>query len=224
MSDQIDLVAEFREDQGKGASRRLRHQGKTPAILYGGGRPPRSITLQHNKLLRALEDESFYSSILNITVGDKNQEAILKDVQRHPAKNQIIHIDLQRIVAGEAIRMNVPLHFVGEDVAPGIKQDGGVMSRLINDVEVVCLPKNLPEFIEVDVSKMEMDDMLHLTDLVLPKGVEVPELEQGDEHDQPIVAISKPRAVVEETDEEEGAPVAAAVPTVSETEAPDEDS
>ena len=221
MSDAIDLVAEFREDQGKGASRRLRREGKVPAILYGGGRQPRSITLQHNKLLRALEDESFYSSVLDIKVGDKNQEAILKDVQRHPAKPVILHIDLQRIVAGEAIRMNVPIHFVGEDVAPGVKLQGGVMSRLMNDIEVTCLPKNLPEYLELDVSEMDMDDIMHLSDLKLPKGVEIPELAQGEGHDQPLVAISKPRSAVET--EDEGAPEAAEVPTVGDEAAADDD-
>ncbi|MEM7611556.1 MAG: 50S ribosomal protein L25/general stress protein Ctc [Pseudomonadota bacterium] len=213
MPDNIDLVAEFREDQGKGASRRLRKEGKVPAIIYGAGRPPRSISLQHNKLLRALQDESFYSSVLNIKVGDKNQEAILKDIQRHPAKPVVLHVDLQRIVAGEAIRMNVPLHFIGEDVAPGVKLEGGVISRLINDVEVTCLPKNLPEYLEVDVTELGMDDILHLSDIKVPKGVELPELAQGEGHDQPVVSISKPRAVVEETDDAEE--VSAEVPTIA---------
>ncbi len=199
MTDKIDLVAEFREDQGKGASRRLRKEGKVPAILYGAGRQPRSISLQHNKLQRALEDESFYSSVLNIMVGDKSQEAILKDLQRHPAKNQILHVDLQRIVAGEAIRMSVPLHFTGEDVAPGVKLQGGVVAHLINEVEVVCLPKDLPEYIEVDVSELDIDSIVHLSDIKLPKGVEVPQLAQGSDYDQPVVSISKPRAAVEAT-------------------------
>ncbi len=199
MADKIDLVAEFREDQGKGASRRLRKEGKVPAILYGAGRQPRSISLQHNKLQRALEDESFYSSVLNIMVGDKSQEAILKDLQRHPAKNQILHVDLQRIVAGETIRMSVPLHFTGEDVAPGVKLQGGVVAHLINEVEVVCLPKDLPEYIEVDVSELDIDSIVHLSEIKLPKGVEVPQLAQGSDYDQPVVSISKPRAAVEAT-------------------------
>ncbi|MEO0366932.1 MAG: 50S ribosomal protein L25/general stress protein Ctc [Pseudomonadota bacterium] len=203
MSDNTDLVAEFREDQGKGASRRLRKEGKVPAILYGAGRPPCAISLQHNKLLRALEDESFYSSVLNIQVGDKNQEAILKDLQRHPAKQQILHVDLQRIVAGEAIRMNVPLHFVGEDVAPGVKMQGGVVSHLINEVEVVCLPKHLPEYLEVDVSALDIDSIIHLSEVPLPKGVEIPSLAQGDDYDQPVVSISKPRGTLEAEEETE---------------------
>ena len=193
MTDKIDLVAEFREDQGKGASRRLRKDGKVPAILYGAGRAPRAISLQHNKLLRALEDESFYSSVLNIKVGDKEQPAILKDLQRHPAKHQILHVDLQRIVAGEQIRMNVPLHFIGEEIAPGVKLQGGVVSKLINEVSVICLPADLPEFIEVDVSAMNIEEILHLSDVKLPSGVEIPELAQGSDHDQPVVAISKTR-------------------------------
>lgn len=204
MSDKIDLVAEFREDQGKGASRRLRKEGKVPAILYGAGREPRAISLQHNKLIRALEDESFYSSVLNIMVGDKSQEAILKDLQRHPAKPQILHVDLQRIVAGEAIRMNVPLHFLGEDIAPGVKTQGGVVSKLINEVEIVCLPKDLPEYLEVDISEMEIDNILHLSNIPLPKGVEIPSLAQGDDYDQPVVSISKTRGSVEVDDDADG--------------------
>lgn len=225
MSDNTDLVAEFREDQGKGASRRLRKEGRVPAILYGGGREPRAISLQQNKLLRALQEESFYSSVLNIMVGDKNQEAILKDVQRHPAKPLILHVDLQRIVAGEEIRMNVPLHFIGEDIAPGVKQDGGVLSHLISDVEITCLPKNLPEYLEIDVSGMQMDDILHLTDIKLPEGVEMVDLSHGDEHDQdqPVAMVSKPRAIIEEDEGEEEAPSAAEVPTVSDTEEEDKD-
>ncbi len=226
MSDKVDLVADFREDQGKGASRRLRKEGKVPAILYGGGRKPRAISLQQNKLLRALQEESFYSSVLNVTVGDKNQEAILKDLQRHPAKNQILHVDLQRIVAGEVIRMNVPLHFIGEEIAPGVKTEGGIMSRLISDVEIICLPKDLPEYLEIDVSALNIDDMVHLTDIKLPEGVEMVELSHGDDgedHDQPVALVSKPRAIVEEDEEDTEAPTAAEVPTVSDTEEEEKD-
>lgn len=219
MSDDFDLIAEFREDQGKGASRRLRREGMVPAIIYGGGRPPRMLAFDHNKVLRQLENESFYSSILNIKVGKKSQPAVLKDIQRHPAKPLILHMDLQRIVAGEAIRMNVPLHFVGEEEAPGVKQDGGTMSRLMNDVEVACLPKNLPEYLEIDVSGMELNDMLHISDIPLPEGVEIPELAQGPEHDHVIVNVQLVRQEVIEEDEDEE--VSAEVPTVDEDEADD---
>jgi len=209
MAEEFDLIAEIREDSGKGASRRLRREGKVPAIIYGAGRPPRALVFDHNKVLKQLESESFYSSVLNVKVGEKSQAAILKDLQRHPAKQLILHMDLQRIVEDEEIRMNVPLHFIGEDVAPGVKQGGGNVSHLMTDVEVVCLPKNLPEYLEVDVSALELDQMLHLSDIKLPEGVEVPQLAQGPEHDQAIVSIhvikAAPVEEVEPTEEEAGA-------------------
>ncbi len=189
MSDEFDLIAELREDRGKGASRRLRHQGKVPAIIYGAGRPPRALSFDQNKVLKQLENESFYSSVLNIQVNDKSQAAILKDLQRHPAKQLIMHMDFQRIVEDEEIKMNVPLHFLGEDVAPGVKEGGGKVAHLINDVEVSCLPKNLPEYLEIDVAELGLDEMLHLSDIKLPKGVEIPQLAQGPEHDHAIVSI-----------------------------------
>ena len=202
MNDDFDLIAEIREDQGKGASRRLRHQKKVPAIIYGAGRPPRPLAFDHNKVLQQLENESFYSSILNIKVGEKSQAAILKDMQRHPAKNQIMHMDFQRIVEDEEIRMNVPLHFIGEDVAPGVKLGGGKVMHLMTDVEIVCLPRHLPEYINVDVSELELDVMLSLSDLELPEGVEMPALAQGPEADRPVVAIQIIKEVVIEEEEE----------------------
>lgn len=183
------LIAELRDDQGKGASRRLRRQGKVPAILYGGGRPPRALAFDHNKVLQQLDHEAFYSSILTIKVGDKSQAAILKDVQRHPARRQILHMDMQRIVETEKIRMHVPLHFVGDQVAPGVKLGGGSVSKLMTDVEVSCLPRDLPGYIEVDISHMELDDMLHLSDIELPEGVEILELQHGEGHDHAIVSV-----------------------------------
>ncbi len=203
MAEKFDLVAEYREDKGKGASRRLRREGKVPAIIYGAGRPPRSLSFDHNKVLRQLENESFYSSVLNIKVGDKSQAAIVKDIQRHPAKPIIMHIDLQRIVEGEVIKMNVPIHFVGGDVAVGVKEGGGSVSLLRTDVEVVCLPKDLPEYFEVDISGLELDEMLHLSDITVPEGVEIPELALGPEHDHPMVSIHVIKvAVIEEEVEE----------------------
>lgn len=205
MSDDFDLIAELREDQGKGASRRLRHEGKVPAIIYGAGRPPRSLQFDQNKVLHQLDNESFYSSVLNIKVGDKSQAAILKDLQRHPAKPIIMHMDFQRIVDDVEIKMNVPLHFIGEEIAPGVKQGGGSVSRLMNDVEVECLPKYLPEYLEVDISELELDAMLHLSDIKLPEGVEIPELAQGEQHDQAIVSIHVIKAAPIEEEVEEGA-------------------
>jgi large subunit ribosomal protein L25 len=222
MSDDFDLIAELREDQGKGASRRLRHQGKVPAIIYGAGRKPRALLFDHNKVLKQLENESFYSSVLNIKVGAKSQAAILKDLQRHPAKPRIMHMDFQRVVEDQEIRMNVPLHFIGEEVAPGVKTGGGKVAHLMTEVEIVCLPRYLPEYIDVDVSTMELDDMQSMSDLKLPEGVEIPALAQGPEADQPVVAIHMIREVVIEEEEEEGVEPGEEetpeVPTIGDTE------
>ena len=203
MAEKFDLIAEIRTDMGKGASRRLRHQGKVPAIIYGAGRPPRALTFDQNKVLKQLESESFYSSVLNIKVGEKSQAAILKDLQRHPARNQIMHMDLQRIVEDEQIRMNVPIHYVGEDVAIGVKDGGGKIAHLMTDVEVTCLPKDLPEYFEVDVSALELDEMLHMSDIKMPDGVEIPLLAQGPEHDHAIVSIHVIKAAPVEEEVEE---------------------
>lgn len=190
MAKDFHLIAELREVQGKGASRRLRHEGKVPAILYGGGRPPRMLAFDHNKVTRELQSESFYSSILNIKVDDKSQAAIVKDIQRHPSKPQILHMDFQRIVEDQKIRMYVPIHYLNADVAIGVKQEGGSVSRLITDVEVSCLPRHLPEYFEVDIANLKLNEMLYLSDIPLPEGVEIPQLAHGDESDdEPIVSI-----------------------------------
>ena len=202
MKDEFDLIADIREDQGKGASRRLRHQGKVPAIIYGAGRPPRALVFDHNRVILKLENESFYSSILNIKVGEKSQAAILKDVQRHPARPQVMHMDFQRIVEDEEIKMLVPIHFDGEDVAPGVKDGGGKVSHLITELEIVCLPKHLPEYLEIDVSELELDAMLKMSDIKLPEGVSVPALAQGEEADRPVVSIHIIKEVVIEEEEE----------------------
>jgi large subunit ribosomal protein L25 len=202
MAEKFDLIAEIREDAGKGASRRLRRQGKVPAIIYGAGRPPRALTFDHNRVLQQLDNEKFYSSVLSIKVGDKDQAVILKDVQRHPAKRLIMHMDFQRIVEDQAIRMNVPIHLVGADVAVGVKQGGGTVSHMRTDVEVVCLPKNLPEYLELDISELELDGLMYLKDIPLPEGVEIPELAQELEQDQPVVSIHIIKEVVIEEEEE----------------------
>jgi len=202
MKDDFDLIAETREDQGKGASRRLRHQGKVPAIIYGAGRPPRALAFDHNRVIQQLENESFYSSILNIKVRDNSQAAILKDVQRHPAKPQIMHLDFQRIVEDEEIKMLVPIHFLGEDVAPGVTEGGGKPQHLINEVEVVCLPKHLPEYLDIDISELELDEMLKLSDIPLPEGVSIPALAQGEEADRSVVSIHIIKEVIIEEEEE----------------------
>ena len=202
MSDDFDLIADIREDQGKGASRRLRHAGKVPAIIYGAGRPPRALVFDHNRVIQQLDNEKFYSSILNIKVGEKSQAAILKDVQRHPSKPLVMHMDFQRIVEDEEIRMLVPIHFLGEDVAPGVKQEGGKVSHLMTEVDVVCLPRHLPEYLDLDVSELGLDEMLKLSDIPLPEGVSIPALAQGEEADRAVVSIHIIKEVVLEEPEE----------------------
>jgi large subunit ribosomal protein L25 len=205
MKTAFELNAEFRDAQGKGASRRLRHENKVPAILYGGHREPRALALDHTKLMLMLDNERFYSTIINIKVGEVSQAAILKDVQRHPAKNAVIHVDLQRVMENEKIRIAIPLHFKGESVAPGVKK-GGVVSHLRNEVEVSCLPKDLPEFVDVDLSGLELNQMLYLADLKVPEGVEILELTHG--RNSPVVSVHHARAEEVETPAAEAGAVA----------------
>src|ERR1700678_4430913 len=200
MKTSFELVAEFRETQGKGASRRLRHEGKVPAILYGGHADARTLTLSHQKLLILLDNERFYSTILSLKVGDQTQAAILKDVQRHPFKNAIVHLDFQRVEENEKIRISIPLHFTGAAVSPGVKSQGGIVSHMRNETEVTCLPKDLPEFIEVDISGLSINESIHLSQLKVPEGVTLVDLAKDD---VAVVAIHSPRA-------EEPEPTAAA--------------
>ena len=204
MAEKFDLIADIREDSGKGASRRLRHQNKVPAIIYGAGRPSRALVFDHDKVLHELANESFYSSVLNIKVGDKSQAAIVKDVQRHPARPRVMHLDFQRILEDQVIRMNVPIHLVGADIAVGVKEGGGTVSQMRNDVEVVCLPKHLPEYLDLDISELELDGLMYLTDIEVPEGVEIPELAQEVEQVQPIVSIHIIKEEIIEEEVEEG--------------------
>jgi len=209
----FDIKAEPRRDAGKGASRRLRHAGKVPAILYGGTEPPANIMLDHAELAHHLEHEPFYSHILKLHIDGAETQAILKDLQHHPARRQIVHADFQRVVAGMRLRMTVPLHFEGEAHAPGSKV-GGVATHIESNVDIACLPEHLPEFIEVDVSELDMDDVVHLSDLKLPEGVELVELIGGRDH--PVFTFSRPRKEEEEEKAAvapvEGAEAAAATP------------
>jgi large subunit ribosomal protein L25 len=191
MKTSFELDAEFRENQGKGASRRLRREGKVPAILYGGHNEPRTLSLSHQKLLILLDNERFYSTILNLKVGEETQAAVLKDVQRHPFKNAIVHIDFQRVEENQKIRISIPLHFKGEAVSPGVKAQGGLVSHMRTEVEVTCLPKDLPEFIEVDISGLALNESIHLSQLKIPEGVHLVELAKED---AAVVAIHSPRA------------------------------
>ena len=219
MKTSFELIAEFREDQGKGASRRLRQLGKVPAILYGGRRDARALLLDHTKLAQLMDDERFYSTILSLRVGDQTQAAVLKDVQRHPYRNMIMHIDFQRVLEDEKIKMIVPLHFKGAAEAKGVKDQGGVLSHVQNDIEVTCLPKDLPEFIEVDVSGLELNQVLQLSDLRLPAGVEIVELLAG--RDKPVASIHMPRVEEEEVPVvDEAAAAAAAAGTAAAPGAP----
>lgn len=207
MKTSFELVAEFRETQGTGASRRLRHSGKVPAILYGGHAEARALSLEHQKLLIMLDNERFYSTILNLKVGDQSQAAVLKDVQRHPYKNTILHVDFQRVDENEKIRISIPLHFKGEAVSPGVKSQGGIVSHMRTEVEVSCLPKDLPEFIEVDLSGLSLNESIRLSQLKVPAEVQLVELIKED---ATVVAIHSPRA-----EEPEAATAAAATETAA---------
>lgn len=204
MAVSFELNAESRNDGGKGASRRLRRAGKVPAVLYGGGESPQMLALDHNPVMHSLENEAFYSHILSVNVDGRSVRAVLKDLQRHPYKPIIMHLDLQRVSETEKLRMHVPLHFIGEDKAPGVKQSGGVVSRLVSEVEVSCLPRHLPEYIEVDVTNLALNETVHLSGLPLPEGVDLVALLHGN--DVPVVSVHIPRVI----QEVEVAPTAAA--------------
>jgi large subunit ribosomal protein L25 len=199
MAISFELTAEPRSDTGKGASRRLRRTGKIPAIIYGGGKDPESLMLSHNEIIRNLEHEAFYSHILTIKIGGSETQAILRDLQRHPSKPAILHMDLQRVSATEKLKTHAPLHFIGEEIAPGVKA-GGLVSHDLTEVLIECLPKDLPEFIEIDISGMEIGDALHLSDLKVPEGVSLLDLARGEGHDLAVVSIHVKR-VVEEVEE-----------------------
>ncbi len=213
MENLFEVHAEARTDEGKGASRRLRHAGKFPAVVYGAEKDPVSITLDHNQFLRHLDEEAFYAHILTLVVDGKKDQVVLKDLQRHPANdNKILHADFLRVDAKHEMTMTVPIHFVGEDVAPGVKE-GGQVSHMMTEVDIACLPKDLPEFIEADISKLGMDESLHLSELTVPAGVSLialthhqeEELEEGERsaYDQAVASIHMPRVQEVEEDEEE---------------------
>lgn len=213
------ISAVMRDEMGKGASRRLRHADKVPGIVYGADQAPTAIVVEHNALSRLLLNESFYTQILDLDINGKKEQVILRDLQRHPFKPLITHLDLQRISATEKIVMRIPLHFTGGDMAPGVKLAGGTISHLMQDIEVRCLPKDLPEFIEVDLSKLEINQTVHLSNLQLAAGVEIVSLVHGD--DKSVATLYVPRAVVEDVN----APVvaASAVPTAADDKAKDKE-
>lgn len=202
MSGEFELHAESREKLGKSASRKLRSQmEKLPAVVYGAGKPNKHIIMDHKLFQRKLENEAFYSHILNLHVDGESVKVVLKALQRHPFKKQIMHADFQRISDKEKIHMQVPLHFINEDKAVGVKK-GGILSHLLTSVEVVCLPSDLPEFIEVDVGQLDLDEAIHLSNMNLPKGVQLAELVHHN--DLPVVNIHKPRTSSDETEAASG--------------------
>ena len=207
----FEIDASLRHDMGKGASRRLRRQEQVPAVVYGGDKAPTLLSLEHKLIARALENEAFYSHILTLKTGSESDHVILKDVQRHPYKPRIMHVDFQRIKANEKIHMHVPLHFINEDKAPGVKA-GGIISHIMTDVEIHCLPANLPEYIEVDLSSVELNQTVHLSNLNVPAGVELNALAHGD--DRSVASIHLPRAQ-EEIEIPTEAPVASEVPATA---------
>ncbi|HEB81980.1 MAG TPA: 50S ribosomal protein L25/general stress protein Ctc [Gammaproteobacteria bacterium] len=198
----LTLNAELREDMGKGASRRLRHAKKLPAIVYGGKKDPVSITLLQKEVQHELPNEDFYSQILSLNIDGKPEDVLLRDIQHHPYKQEVMHMDFVRIDQKQVVHVHTPLHFVGEDSCPGVKTEGGVISHVIMEVEMECLPKNIPQHIEVDLSEMHLGDIIHLSDLKLPEGVEIMALKHGDEHDSAVVSCHARKVIAEEEETE----------------------
>ena len=205
-----EIPAESRTDEGKGASRRLRQTGKVPAIVYGGSEAPANIQLEHNTVWLASQNEWFYSAILDLKLGGKAQKVLLRDLQRHPFKAQLLHLDFQRVDENKAIRIRVPLHFLNQEKSPAGKMAGVLISHAMTDIEISCLPKDLPEFIEVDLAELSVGDIVHISDLKLPQGVEVPELRLGKEHDAAVATAQELKAEVEAAPVVEGEAAAAA--------------
>ena len=194
MSDQFEIQAEVREDMGKGASRRLRRLADlVPAIIYGGDKDPQPLSLVRKDFEKALENEAFYSHVLSIKVGKTKEKAILKDLQRHPAKDSVMHADFLRVDDKVAIKVNVPIHFMNEESSIGVKVQGGIVQHQTTDIEIVCLPGDIPEYIEVDMADVETGQIVHLSEVVLPKGVTSVALALGEDHDLAIASINAPK-------------------------------
>ena len=202
-TESFEFDAEPRNDAGKGASRRLRRAGLVPGVIYGGRADPEMISVAHHELIQHLDHESFYSHILNVNLAGNRQQVVLKDLQRHPSKPFILHLDLQRVSADEKIRVQVPLHFVNENNAIGVKR-GGVVSHHIVDVEISCLPKHLPEFIDIDITPLDQGDSIHLSEITLPEGVELTALAAEGAEDKIVVSVHAGHGGAMEDEEEEG--------------------
>jgi large subunit ribosomal protein L25 len=206
MSDQFELNAEVREDMGKGASRRLRRLAdKVPAIIYGGQKDPQPLTLIRKDLEKALENEAFYSHVLTVNVGKEKEKAILKDLQRHPARNNVMHADFLRVDDNVAIKVHVPIHFLNEESCHGVKMQGGMIQHQVTDIEVQCLPGDIPEFIEVDMLTVETGQIVHLSDISLPEGVASVALALGEDHDLAVASVIAPKGTGDEDEVEAAA-------------------
>lgn len=195
MAQAFELEAFQRDVKGKGASRRLRRvERKIPAIVYGGkDKEPMPITLWHNDLKKAIENEAFFTHIISLSIDGKKEDVIIKDLQRHPYKPILTHADFLRVEKGQKVNVTVPIRLLNEETAPSVKLQGGIVSHDAMEVEIICLPDDLPEYLEVDLNEVEIEQILHLSDLQLPKGVEIIALQHGEDHDQPVVSVHKPK-------------------------------
>ena len=201
MAANFELNAEKRDAKGTGASRRLRRAGRVPGIIYGVGKNPEMVSFDHDNVYHLLAQEAFHTSILDLKSGGNSEQVILRDVQYHPYKQLVMHMDLQRVSATEKIHMSVPLHFIGEDIAPGVKLQGGIVSHLMTEVDVTCLASNLPEYLEADISELDLHASLHLSDIKLPEGVEMTSFAHGGD-DLAVVTVAAVRTTVEEEEVE----------------------
>lgn len=202
MSEQLAIDAKLRRDLGKGASRRLRRNAdEIPAVIYGAGRAASALTLIRKDLEKALENEAFFSQVIDVNAEGDVQQAILKDLQRHPAKDRVIHADFLRVDADKPVKVHVPLHFINEDRCHGVKIEGGIIEHLLVEIELQCLPGDIPEFIEVDMLEVTTADIIHISDLELPEGVESTALALGDDHDMAVASVSAKRGAKDDVDD-----------------------
>lgn len=197
MAEAIVLEASPRTELGTGASRRMRRAELIPAVIYGANQQPESITIEHRHILKALTLDGFSSSVITLNVADQAVKAVVKSLQRHPFKPKVLHVDFMRIDEAKKITIKVPFHFNGGDVCPGVKMHSGIVSQVMNDIEVTCLPMNLPEYIEVDLSGLDVDQAIHLSQLNLPAGVELVHPVTSSENDAPVASVHVPRGAVE---------------------------
>jgi large subunit ribosomal protein L25 len=208
---ELTLNAELREVVGKGASRRLRRlEGLVPAIIYGGKtggntRKPTNITMKSNELKKALENEAYYSSIITLNIGDKTEQVVLKDMQRHPARDHVMHADFLRVSKTTILKSSLPIHFINEDICEAVKTGGAKINHQMASIEVICAAGDLPEFIEIDLANATVDAVIHLSDIKFPKGVESLALSQGPDHDTAVVSLFIPKGIVEDDAEKEAA-------------------